>query len=299
MPHDAGPGVLAFDIGGSTTHAVWMVGETIRAETVVGSANISSVGMSEAGRQLDRALAGLGRPDRVDVVFAGSAGADTPVRLGRLRDLLAGRFPAARIGVVHDAELVLAAAGLADGIVAISGTGCVAWGRRGDRTTRSGGWGHLLGDEGAGYGIARAAVRGALREVDDGCPPGELARRLARVCDVDDVYDLLDAFYLRADPDYWAARAAVVFELADAGDDLAGRLVGDAAAALGDLVIGVAGRLGRDLPVVCAGGQITHHDRFVELVRTTLAAAGIADVRVLAGDPVAGAIRLGRELLTR
>ena len=50
------------------------------------------------------------------------------------------------------------------GVALIAGTGSVAFGRAADgRTIRCGGWGYLLGDEGSGYAIGRAALRLAPR----------------------------------------------------------------------------------------------------------------------------------------
>ena len=67
--------------------------------------------------------------------------------------------------IVHDTQLILAAADVQDGIALISGTGSVAWGRTPDgRTARAGGWGYLLGDEGSGYWVGRQAVRHALSD---------------------------------------------------------------------------------------------------------------------------------------
>lgn len=56
-------------------------------------------------------------------------------------------------------------------IVLVAGTGSIAMqyqrqGHRFVRTGRVGGWGHLLGDDGSGYGIGREALRRALRQVD-------------------------------------------------------------------------------------------------------------------------------------
>ena len=51
--------VLGLDIGGSTTRAVRAEDGECVAEASAGSANIRSVGVDEAGRQLDAVLAGL------------------------------------------------------------------------------------------------------------------------------------------------------------------------------------------------------------------------------------------------
>src|SRR5206468_710817 len=80
---------------------------------------------------------------------AGAAGAEVPGARSRLRDLLERRLPGCRLSVVHDARLVLAAAGLEEGIALIAGTGSVAYGRTaGGREAQRGGWGWMVGDDG-------------------------------------------------------------------------------------------------------------------------------------------------------
>src|SRR3972149_1949530 len=74
----------------------------------------------------------------------------------------------ARMLVVNDA-LVALEAGVPGqpGVVVISGPGSISYGRnaRGE-AARSGGWGYVLGDEGSGYWIGRAALRAVLRQSD-------------------------------------------------------------------------------------------------------------------------------------
>ena len=209
--------VLGLDIGGSKTQAVLAEGGNVLGEALAGSANVSSVGTEEAGRQLDIILDRLGTKD-IHAVCAGAAGVDTPASEARLRDLLAERLPCAHIRVVHDSQLILAAAGVLDGVALISGTGSVAWGRQGERHARAGGWGYLLGDEGSGYWVAREAVRRTLVRVDRGAAADRLGQQLAADCGLQRPEQLLDHFYAQVDRRYWAGRARVVFELAGDGD---------------------------------------------------------------------------------
>jgi N-acetylglucosamine kinase-like BadF-type ATPase len=71
---------------------------------------------------------------------------------------------AARVAAVSDVELAHAAAfGGGPGILVVAGTGSIAVARdRKGRWRRAGGWGQLLGDEGSGFWIGRAALRDAL-----------------------------------------------------------------------------------------------------------------------------------------
>ena len=78
--------------------------------------------------------------------------------------------------VVNDA-LVALEAGAPDepGVVVIAGTGSIAYGRNErNQAARAGGWGYMLGDEGSGYWIGRAALRAVLREADRRGPATQL-----------------------------------------------------------------------------------------------------------------------------
>jgi glucosamine kinase len=288
--------IVGLDVGGSKTHAVLADGTGVLAETVVGSANIASVGVREATRQLSAALDQLGATE-IDGVCAGAAGADSPEQRDQLAALIGGLLPTARVEVVHDARLLLAAAGLDTGIALISGTGSVAWGATPDgRSWRAGGWGYLLGDEGSGYGVARAAVQHVLGLLDRAAPPDRLTAALVEGCGLTGPQQLQERFYANPERRHWAQQAGLVFALAADGDPAAVRIADDAAGALAALVATVAGVLGSTGPLVCAGGLITHQPSLLARLRAGLAAdsttAGITDIRLLDRDPVHGAVRL-------
>ena len=86
------PAVLGLDVGGSKTHAVLSDGDTVLADVLAGSANPSSVGVAEAGRQLDTIVAQLGQVP-VAAVCAGAAGVDTPEGAERFRRPLSTGYP--------------------------------------------------------------------------------------------------------------------------------------------------------------------------------------------------------------
>lgn len=294
---------IGLDIGGSKTHAMSSIGDGAAqgartAHAFAGSANLASVGPVEAATQLDAVLADLARQGHggpPDVVCAGSAGVDTPEGEERLRALIAARLPGARVLVVHDTHLILAAAGVQAGIAVISGTGSVAWGRTADgRVARAGGWGYLLGDEGSGYVVARGAVQHALRLADEGTAPDPLTRRLLADCGLSHIGQLLDHFYAMPERRYWAERSEVVFALADACDVTAAGLVAGAALELATLVrqVHASLRCPVGLPVVLGGGVLVHQSLLQDGVRAALTVDGLTDLRVLHRDPAEGALLL-------
>ena len=62
--------------------------------------------------------------------------------------------------VVHDGRIALSGAlGGSDGVVVIAGTGSIAYGVYQGRSSRVGGWGFLLGDEGSAFWVALRALQ--------------------------------------------------------------------------------------------------------------------------------------------
>ena len=289
--------VLGIDIGGSKTQALLARDGSVIAAVRGPSANPASLGLTEAGRRLRTLLAELAGSGvalaNVTSVCAGAAGVDSPEQAGRITAILAESLPNAAIRVVHDTEVLLAAAGAPTGIALIAGTGSVAWGSASDgRQARAGGWGYVLGDEGSGYGIARAAVRHALGRLDAGLGPDPLSLRLAAACRLERPGLLLDHFYAQPERRYWAERSRVVFELAEAADPAACAILTDAGTALASLVESVSLRLALSGPVILAGGVLVHQPLLRRLLADRLATIGITDLRLLDADPALGAVRL-------
>jgi N-acetylglucosamine kinase-like BadF-type ATPase len=69
--------------------------------------------------------------------------------------------------VTTDAMTALSGAfGNEDGIILISGTGSVLYGRSGGEIIRTGGWGRIIGDEGSGYWIGKKGFNAIAKEFD-------------------------------------------------------------------------------------------------------------------------------------
>ena len=87
-----------------------------------------------------------------------------------------------RVVLVSDALVALVAGvGEAAGVVVLSGTGSIAYGRNArHRPPAPGGWGYVLGDEGSGYWISRQALRAVVRAAD-GRGPVDRAHRAGPV----------------------------------------------------------------------------------------------------------------------
>ena len=151
-------------------------------ERVRGGANLQAVGELAVEKVLHDVMdEAIGERGIVPAAIClGIAGVDRPDDHAVIRGIMKRIGCQARILVVNDALVALeAGAPEQPGVVVISGTGSIAYGRnaRGE-AARAGGWGYVLGDEGSGYWIGRAALRAVLRESDR----ARARRRRSRDC---------------------------------------------------------------------------------------------------------------------
>ncbi|WP_426978878.1 N-acetylglucosamine kinase [Pseudarthrobacter sp. O4] len=292
----AGGAVIGLDIGGTKTRGVRFEAGRAVADESVGSSNVQNVSREEAARHLAELFARIGG-GAVAQVYAGAGGIDTDDDAAALAALIAPLVPGARITVVHDSRLLLAAGGASTGVAVIAGTGSAAWGRNGaGEEARAGGWGYLLGDEGSGYWLGREAVRHSLRRMNQGLEPDELTTALLASCGVDHPNKLIALFHsAETGRRYWAQQARLVVDAANAGHATSQELVDQAGRDLAGLAEQALRQLGLDGPVILGSGLGMNVPRLQESFRSALAAAGISDVRVLDQEPVFGVLRLVAE----
>jgi N-acetylglucosamine kinase len=130
------------------------------------------------------------------------------------REILAATLRADRLVVTNDAVIALAGATrTGQGIITIAGTGSIAFGRNpAGRTARAGGWGHIFGDEGGGFDIARQAARAALRFEEGWGPATTLRETLLAATESVTADEMLHRFYT---DDWPRSRVATLARLVD------------------------------------------------------------------------------------
>jgi N-acetylglucosamine kinase-like BadF-type ATPase len=202
--------------------------------------------------------------------------------------------------VVNDGALLVPAAGLDHGIGIVAGTGSIGIAEDADgNALQAGGWGWVLGDEGGAAAIVREATRAALAAHDAGRADDGLLTALQRAFGVPNAERLARAVNDDPRAGNWAPRAPAVFAAADQGSALADAVITAAAGQLTTLVgtLIARGAVGSD--VVAAGGVIVNQPRLAQAFRDHLARRHPSlRLRILADDPVAGAVTLARRLLT-
>ena len=159
-----------------------------------------------------------------------------------LRELISSE----RVNLTHDALIALSGATAGQpGVIAIAGTGSIAFGRNASgKTARAGGWGYLFGDEGSAFYITRQALRAALRSEEGWGPPTALHAALLEAAGASGVNELLHKFYT---PEFSrpriAALAALVDQVAENGDATARNILQEAAQQLAIIAAAVRGQL--------------------------------------------------------
>ena len=203
-----------------------------------------------------------------------------------------------KVAIVSDVLPILAA-GTPDccGVALISGTGSSAYGRNADgRTKRCGGWGYLLGDEGSGYAIGRAALQHTLRSVEEGSSGHGLAAAVLSKVGARTVTELTRAIYGDAHPRHAvAALSTLVAAAADSGDSDATEILDAAALDLAKLVartIHAVGLPENGCPLAVSGGVLMNSKPLQNLLRKELQNVQVNCVPSVVSEPLEGCVRL-------
>jgi len=295
--------VIGVDGGGSKTRAIVADEHGTQLGEVVGPASGVKPGQAEASAEVIAATVrdALASCEMTHVmpkvVCIGVAGVAREQERQALWQALVGREIAEEIVVHPDFSIALDDA-FADGpgILLISGTGSVAFGRGpSGAVARCGGWGAMCGDEGSGAWIGRRALSVVTASADGREPETALMGAVLTAAQVNEPRELI-AWAAEATPTQLATLAPVVSSVADAGDLRANALI---SLAVEELVLHVRA-LARQLfgderaaaPVAFSGGMLTRgttlRKRLEQRLRSAVPGAQIHSGEV---DAARGAVR--------
>lgn len=307
---------LGIDGGGTKTKCAVGDEHGLLALSTAGPSNITRVGEERARESIHQGIRAVCdtaklNPKEIKRACIGAAGAARAEVAAALRQFSA-ELIAGEVVVVGDMTIALEAAfDAGSGIVVIAGTGSIAYGRnsRGE-TTRAGGWGFAIGDEGSAHWIGREAVSALLRAVDEradhgpgsaGLTPmeftsGTLFSELKAVWNVDSLDQLTRI--ANSNPDFSALFPAVL-AAADSGDELALDVLERAAVELSriaNIVISRSLANSPAVPVAMVGGVFRHsktiRQRFFDQVCAAYPNASLNSEIV---EPVRGALEMARK----
>lgn len=294
--------VLGIDAGGTKT-VCQLADEdgVILAESRSTGANLQAVGELQVEKVLHEVMeAALGERSIIpDAICLGIAGVDRPDDAAIVRGIMKRIGYKARVLVVNDALVALEAGAPGQpGVVIISGTGSISYGRNeAGQAARSGGWGYVLGDEGSGYWIGRAALRAVLRAADQRGKATALTPLLLEHFGVDRPQGLIhEVYHSNLKPAAIGALAQRVHQAFRQGDEVAIGILRGAANELESAAMSVARRLdlaGQPFAFILAGGIFKAVPWLnEELTRRLPIVAPGCSVRLLDREPAEGAVRL-------
>lgn len=297
--------VLGIDAGGTKTvcQLADQDGHTI-AEARGPGANLQAAGELQVEKVLHDVMEeAIGERDIFPAAIClGIAGVDREDDAVIVRAIMKRIGSKAKVVVVNDA-LVALEAGVPGqpGVVIISGTGSISYGRNAaGQAARAGGWGYVLGDEGSGYWIGRAALRAVLRESDHRGPQTALTPLLLRHFDVPHPQNLLhEVYHTNLKPSAIGALAQCVQQAFGEGDQAAIGILRAAADELEGSGLSVAkrlGLLGKPFTFVLSGGIFRAVPWLKdELQRRLPLSARGSTVRLLDREPACGAVAIALE----
>lgn len=293
--------VVGMDAGGTKTRAFAVTrGGEIVGRGAGGGANLLSSPdpQGSIAAALREALAG-----RIpDAVVLSCAGGERAADRAKGRAILASLLgPDVAVDVTHDAKAALYAGNPAGcGVVLISGTGSIAYGRNDQGVeARCGGWGYLVGDEGSAVWIGQEGLRAASYDHDGRGSPTAISRHLFEDLGATDFNDVLPLLYGKPHPSpaILAATRAVARAFAES-DGIAVNIVQRGARSLADMAATVARELFLESgPVYLAGGAFENVRPLEKAVRLELLSAlPRAAVEPVGEEPAMGAARLAAAL---
>jgi N-acetylglucosamine kinase-like BadF-type ATPase len=303
-----GESLVVVDAGGTKT-AAWLVNSSLPEEKqIIGrgratAGNPLSVGFAEATAAIREAIAeacgdaGHDNHCAKKAILSIAGAANERIRAQFIEWAHQSKL-AERVAVVSDVLPILAG-GTPNcrGVALISGTGSVALGRsRAGQIRLCGGWGFLLGDEGSGYSIGRAALQKALHAIELRAPRGALVTAVLKHIGASTEMETTKAIYGDPHPRVAIAGIApIVITLADEGDADAQAIVDTMAVDLAKLVARTVQSIEPIEPpfaLAISGGVLLGSQRLRDQLRVQLRREGLECEMNAVDEPLAGCVKL-------
>ncbi|KAI9285214.1 hypothetical protein BC943DRAFT_323816 [Umbelopsis sp. AD052] len=187
-PLESNARYIAIDCGGTKMAAVSLdeSGKVV-GQGQIPSTNFATTPLSVFISNIEKvtrlACGSVNRLPNFEAIWIGSAGCDASESQIQLKQELAKLLNViddSKIRVTNDVDLLASGLGGKEGAVLVAGTGSIAirYADSGERIQRSGGLGYLVGDEGSGWDIGRAAIQHTGCVIDERCSPTDLSKRV-------------------------------------------------------------------------------------------------------------------------
>lgn len=232
---------LGIDAGATKTQCVLGTETDVLVRVQGGSIKITRVGEASAKENLDEVFAAIELQsgialDSVAGVCVGLSGIAIPSVTNWVRSALTSRMNCP-VSLCGDEEIALDAAFHGGrGILVIAGTGSHVVARTsGGELVRTGGWGPVLSDQGAGSRIGLLALRAIFRSIDAG-EETSLLPAVHAAWDTRTLDELIELGNRMPGPDF-SQLAPIVAECARNGDPVARRVLQQSGDEIADLLL--------------------------------------------------------------
>lgn len=269
-----------------------------------GSASPRNVGIKKAVENIIEAINKVKGAKEIDSIFVGMPAVEEEYKsekeiikkeiLKRLKDFK-GKL------VIGSDQLVAFRSGTdkKDGIVLISGTGCVCHGWQEKKEAKTSGWGWLA-DEGSGFWTGQKGFQAVLKEVDGRGPKTLITKILFKEWKIKNKNDLLNKVYLNFSIRQISLISKLVDKAANKGDEVAKDVMTKAGKELAQSAITAIKKLNfqnEKFPIVLVGGMFdskTASQFFKKEVKKVAPEIQFLRPKI---DPVVGAVKLAIEQL--
>jgi N-acetylglucosamine kinase-like BadF-type ATPase len=294
------PRVLGIDGGATKTAAALLELTADRVHLAeAGPSNADAVGAETAFANLEEAVAAVRASAEIEDGLGAAVLAVAGTVPPTLERDVSRAFGLDHLYVINDVVAAWAVGTLCEpGIAVISGTGSHVFGvNAAGASWRTGGWGHVLGDEGSGYWLGLHGLKAALSYRDASGPATVLLEDALAEYELDAIENLPTLFYGKPLTKDEVARFTIRVErAAEDGDEVAARLFEQAGS---DLAVQIRAAvdslgLGPEPFVVALVGSVAHGSAILRerLEEHVTAFAPEAQFVVPELPPIAGSLLL-------
>jgi len=245
-------------------------------------------------------------PEDIKVVVIGAAGAGREFSKKKIKDAFTASRLSSSVYIFSDMQIAYKSVFFKEnGILINAGTGSFAYCIDAEgREVRTGGWGHLIGDEGSGFYIGREGIAAALKSYDGRAGKSSLKNALCSRFSLKSIEEIVPLIYSGSiGIGEIAESAELVFKAAQKNDAAAQNILEKAA---DELVLHIDA-LRRNFPgdskkirVALTGGVFNNNKEFGELIKDKVKGdkvMGDIEISDKKCQPVRGAVMCGVELL--
>lgn len=195
-------------------------------------------------------------PSSIDMLSFGLAGYGQDQKVRKDIEKVIRKAFKEKFVIHNDVECALMASlQHTDGIMLVAGTGSIALRNLNHQTTRSGGWGHLIGDEGSAYWIGRQVLSLFSQMADHRLKQSALYDVVMDALVIEEPSHIIKAIYQHSQPKQAiASLSKACFLASEKKDKKAIKIFNDAAIELSKLVKCLSYKSLDTIPVRCVGG---------------------------------------------